>query len=615
MSALGTMGLLASTILLFASLLLGVLSTPSRFRVFLWARICFYASACLVFWCTILLVIAFLFNDFSLHYVFEHSSIATPWIYRISAMWSGREGSLLLWFFLIVTAGTQITFRIAQSSFLSQRRALVMFSFICGTFLASILAFCNPFAPSMLFFADGKGLSPALQDWAMVVHPPMVFASLAILTGLFVISLLDYKDSKISNLFTVYSRTGFSFLTAGIVLGGFWAYGELGWGGYWGWDPVENMALLPWFALLVLMHFHSKRSSIIERRSILVTGIALSSAIVGTYITRSGILESVHAYAAKPGTAGILAVGAAVFVASMVFSRKNRDASAPLPPSVWVFTISIILLGLTILFETLWPLWGRLFRDNPRPLSASFYNISVGYLGVIFLGCMLWGAIDHLGSRTQKVEASLSAVTIGSVLVFIVWYVYNETDPVKLLAVMIIVALVVVEILEMIWKGSRCYTRNMIHLGMAILAAGLMASMPARPHQMFVLKTGQTKSAGGMAVSLRDLRMRKQPSKIEVVADLMVQSGGRKVVLHPKHIVWGGHRQRSVVDFRMGLMSDIYATMGAVRADEKQGSFRVSVHPLVIWVWFGAGLIVIGSFLAGDGISNLFSGKKLLVRR
>lgn len=338
MSTLGTLGLFLSCILLALSAGGSLWADGTRRRFLTLSRIAFHGAGAVVFWCLILLFSAFLLNDFSIRYVAEHSSLTTPWYYRLSALWAGPEGTLFLWLFLMLAGVSAAGFQIRGAQGELHRRVTLISSLISLALLAMILFFANPFAPKLIPVGDGLGLNPLLRDWAMILHPPILFAGYACLAVTFVFATSRFDDPVAALLSARWARLACGALTAGIVTGALWAYDELGWGGYWGWDPVENASLVPWLISFALLHFSSRRARVVTRSTVMLSGLAFAGTIVATYLTRSGIVFSLHAFADN-SSAGIFLLALGVLTngnqhLGLAEPFENRINIAKNPPPV-----------------------------------------------------------------------------------------------------------------------------------------------------------------------------------------------------------------------------------------------------------------------------------------
>jgi cytochrome c-type biogenesis protein CcmF len=599
MSTLGTLGLLAAQLLLVFSFGFSLPADPKRGKRFLLARITFYAAGTLIFWCTILLAVAFMMNDFSLRYVVDHSSWETPWYYRLSALWAGKEGSCLLWVLLTLGASTIASASVRTVSFNAYRRFILISSLTATGLLGFTLYAANPFTPRLVPVIDGLGLNPLLRDWAMIVHPPLLFAGYAFLAVVFALAVSDPDERPIANLLARWSRLAGGALTAGIVTGALWAYDELGWGGYWGWDPVENASLLPWLTGFVLIHFSRKNSRRVYRPAVFLAGLAFASSILAAYLTRSGVVFSLHAFADDSSSLFFLIALGGVMAHSLIRGIKASPMPGGTSFALTAGGLMMLLMALAVLVGTLWPIWARMMVDHPQPLAADFYNRVVGTMGLVLLMILAGCTVGRI-EKGRRIEALLSTLTVSSVVGFAFWFMVNLNHPGRLAAVVIITANLMLILIDMLWHGRefrRRFPRNLAHLGLAILAAGLTASMAHPPAKPLVLAEGETKAFGTLKVELRELNLEeKDNGRIDVIANLRVTSPDGEVTLHPRQIILPDGKRRVDLDFRTGPISDIYAVLEDFNGTQAMVSVRRNW--LVSWVWAGALVLLVACVLA-----------------
>jgi cytochrome c-type biogenesis protein CcmF len=599
MSTPGALGLFIACILLAFSSGFSLLAETNRPRLLTWARLSFHGAGAIALWCLMLLFAAFLLNDFSIRYVVNHSSIATPWYYRLSALWAGPEGTLFLWLFLILAGTSIVAFQIRGGEFHLHRRVILIGSLISLPLLAMILFFANPFTPKLVPVGDGQGLNPLLRDWAMIIHPPILFAGYACLAVAFVLATSRSDDSVAAQLLARWTRLACGTLTAGIVTGALWAYDELGWGGYWGWDPVENASLVPWLISFALLHFTSRQAMVLTRSAVMLAGLAFAGTIVATYLTRSGIVFSLHAFSDN-SSAGIFLIALVIvllFTIIRVF-RMPRSAN-PLPGTMTLTMWWLIMMTLAVLIGTLWPVWARAMIENPQPLPATFYNTTVGLMGLgllITLGVCSFRSIR----RPRQIEVLLISATLASVTCFVLWFFLGRFEIMKLISLFVLVADVVIIFFDVLGRRKQFLYRlpmTLAHLGLIILSLGLLASMAQPTVKSLVLEKQQTDKSGQLRIRLDNLKAdEKKDGTVTVQADIEVTMPYRREILHPSQTLLPDGRHRIEPDFRAGLFSDIYAVLEGFSGTQALVSVRRNW--LVGWVWGGSSMILIACLLA-----------------
>jgi cytochrome c-type biogenesis protein CcmF len=579
---------------------LSLLAESNRQKLLTITRLLFHAAGALIFWCLMLLFSAFFLNDFSIRYIVEHSSVSTPWYYRLSALWAGPEGTLLLWVFMIYTGVVMVAFQIHRNDFLLHRRVVLIASLISLSLLSMLLYSSNPFQMKLIDVNDGLGLNLMLIDWAMIVHPPLLFAGYTAMGVAFILAMCKQDDPMVAGLLARWARLACVFLTAGIVTGAIWAYDELGWGGYWGWDPVENASLLPWFFAFALLHFSPRRAETISRPAVLLAGLGFAGTILATWLTRSGIVFSLHAFADNVSSnyflLGILIVIFATIVQTAKMPRSVHPKVQPISLMMWW----LMLMMIAVLVGTLWPVWAKGWIEHPEPLSPSFYNNTIGLMGLglmITLGYNSYSQI-RLGRR---IEVLLISATIASVICFSIWFLISKIDATKLVGMFILIVDAILILFAILNRRKQILNLNQLpmtvaHLGVVVLGLGLLASMVQQPARPVVLERKQSENFGAVQVRLESLAAdEKKDGTVDVQADLNIVSPYRHEILHPSQTLLPDGSHRIKPDFSLGFFSDIYAVLEGFSGT--QAMVTVRRNWLVSWVWFGSGLILLACLM------------------
>jgi cytochrome c-type biogenesis protein CcmF len=363
---------------------------------------------------------------------------------------------------------------------------------------------------------------------------------------------------------------------------------------------VENASLLPWLVAFALIHFVPKNIPRLDRAAVVFAGLGFGSTILASYLTRSGVVTSVHGFAdGSFSWIWLIPLGLVVLVTAV---RAGRIPAAPSPGSrlILVTGLLFLVIALAVLAGTLWPVLGRLFILKPQPLRPEFYNSVVGMLGLGLLGVLVGCALRRFGSNRWKIL--IVAVAVGLAACVGLRFLFNVVDAGRQIAVFLIAVNMCFPLIEIfrgrknLWPGL---PRNLAHLGVAILAAGLTASMVQVSAPSLVFKKGQTRDLGSIQVTLQKLRLETPASdRFDVVADLMIRTGRETIELHPRHSIWSDNRRRVEIDFHSGLFRDFYATLD--NFDESHAALiTVRENWLVSWVWAGAALILVASAWAG----------------
>jgi cytochrome c-type biogenesis protein CcmF len=522
----------AGSILIYCALALSVLTLLVLARAAggsVFARVTsqriFYLGALLVTFATVLLLSAFLVHDFSIGYVYQHSSRDLPLIYRVSALWAGQEGGFLLWlFFLYIIGIVVIRTRDTHESIIMAVVSVTQFFILISLTVKSPFARVwevNPgqFSALIPTVLDGLGLNPLLQDFWMAVHPPVLFAgyAAAVVPFAYAVAALIKQDYSIMHTrayrWVIFTAAA---LGAGIFLGGYWAYAVLGWGGYWGWDPVENSSLVPWLALIALLHglVVQKRSGALVRTNLVLALLSFMLVLYSTFLTRSGILSnfSVHSFAGEEVSYQIAYYIAFYLVIGIVlFSLRFRGIdAAPLnadiaSPGNFIFygIIILLLFGGMVLLGTSMPILTGIVLGRPAAVNEGFYNTwSVPAACIILL--LLAVASLFRGAKFEKVPALalLAASLVAGVL-------FNIFDTRSAIAYpLAIAAFLAMTALVRGWLRNRAgalLPSRLAHLGVAFLVLGAVAT----GYQSFTvqkrLERNREESVGSLRIKFLEL--------------------------------------------------------------------------------------------------------------
>lgn len=592
----------------------------------------------------------FISSDFRYLCVWQNSDRSMPMAYRISAMWGGMSGSMLLWaVFQAVYAGLAL-FTSRQIDRSMQQWLVPVFAFSIVFFHSIVLFYTNPFQliPQSVVPDDGQGLNPLLQNPYMLIHPPLLYAGFVGFVVPFTFALAALLSGRLNLEWIHQTRrwtlTAWCFLTAGIVLGAYWAYVELGWGGFWAWDPVENASFLPWLAGTAYLH----SVLVQERRGMLKTWtICLSLAtyllcVFGTFLTRSGIVQSVHAFAdAQIGPVFLLYIAIVILIALPLLLWRRRELS-PEERMESVFSReaafllnNLVLIG--ICFATWWgvmfPVISEAFSGEKAVVGPSYFNAVNGPLFLILMFLMGYGPVvawRRTGGR-KLLLMFLWPSLIGSVVFLIV----AAIDPGRVLPALsfglasFVFATVVAEfhrgykaqievsstnvvsaLSGMIAMRARRYGGFIVHLGIAIMAVAITASIAFKVERDLVLSIGQTAKVGAYEIEVASLRETADLNFNALTAEIEIRDiGGSAVIdrLYPQRRIYKTSGQSTTeVDTRTTFLGDLYIAFAGIdrprdNPDSPDASSRdavvlkVFVNPLQVWLWVGALIVLCGT--------------------
>jgi cytochrome c-type biogenesis protein CcmF len=578
-----------------------------------------------------ILTYAFLTQDFSVKYVALNSNLRLPWYYRFSAVWGAHEGSLLLWV-LILNVWT-----VAVAAF-SQRlpddfiaRVISVLGFVAFGFLLFTALTSNPFERALPMPLDGNDLNPVLQDPGLIMHPPMLYTGYVGFSVAFAFALAALIGGELDVRWVRWARpwtnVAWGFLTLGIALGSWWAYYELGWGGWWFWDPVENASFMPWLVGTALIHSQAvteKRGSF-RAWTLLLAIFAFSLSLLGTFLVRSGVLTSVHAFASDPKR-GLFILGflAIVIGGSLVtyalrapkvaggepFAAISRETALLINNLMFVCAAAMVLLG------TLYPLLGE---------ALNLGRISVGppYFGFMFVLLMLpvvllvpfgpflrWRSGDWRASLKQLRPALLGAIGIAVVAAIVAAVVANGL-PLKAIvgaAASIWVGLGIALYALMRWRNAprgRRYTPEMLgmilaHFGIAIFLAGVLIVEATSVEKDIKLAPNETAEIGGLTFRFDGVKGSEGPNfKADRGTLTVLKNGAAVTTLSPEKRQYASGTQvqtESAID--PGLFRDIYVALGEPIGTDGAWAVRIYVKPFVRWIWLGALFMMLGGFVA-----------------
>jgi len=567
-----------------------------------------------------ILVVALWRHDFSFVYVAEYTDTLLPLFYTLTAFWAGQAGSLLFWMLVLALSGVCFALSPAYKSLsLPTRHAYWMFFLTVEAFFLLLLTGpTNPFLEAVPPLPEGRGLNPLLRNPGMIFHPPLLFLGYAGFAIPACLALAAWLSGERASFIAAARNTtilSWIFLTAGIILGGWWSYMELGWGGYWAWDPVENASLIPWLVGTAFLH-----TSIVERRTkaLAKTNVALAvvtfvTCILGTYLVRSGVVESLHAFG-EGGVGGplllfmlfTLVVLAAVLVAGAPYFADRVKPLAGLmsvPGLLVILAWLMLALSAVVFLGTLWPVISKLWSANPVGLDPGFYNRVC--LPLFALATALVAVCPLLSwSEGVRDKAGLGVAAGALIGGGVVLYGLGLRLPVPLFAGAASVAAMATVCYVFVRQrharsragalGAYC-----VHFGLALVTLGVAFSGPYQINHEAVLMPGGVMEVGGFSLTYKDLELEQNKAVAITRAVLDVSRNGKAVgVLTPERRIYTGFPQPfAEVSTIPSLGDELYATL-VNSTDKKAASLKISVNPLINWIWIGGVLMCLAPFLS-----------------
>jgi cytochrome c-type biogenesis protein CcmF len=585
------------------------------------------------------LIYALVTTDFSVRYVAFNTTRATPVYYRVTGLWGALEGSLLLWEWILIIFSAVVTWVYSQRHRELMPWVLMIFSIVSAFFLAVIGFVSNPFETISPVPLDGRGLNPLLEDANMMTHPPLLYTGFVGLTVPFAFAMAALIIGKIDEAWIVTTRrwtiTAWFFLTAGNLVGAWWSYHVLGWGGYWAWDPVENAAFMPWLPATAFLH----SVQIQERRRMLKVWnlsliiIAFSLTIFGTFLTRSGILSSIHAFSSGPvGTVFLFflafvllgSFGLLAFRADLLKGQPELDSMVSRESTFLLNNIVLVCALFTIFLGTIFPLLSEAIAGTQVSVGAPYFNsVTVPlFLLLVFLmgvGPMIaWRKASWDNLKRNFLWPSTGALVFGialflwkvrdflpllgfTLLAFVVLTIFYDTGLALRTRRRIAGEGVIHGLVTLAQRNQRRYGGLVVHLGVVLIVLGIAGSMTYSVEREATMSLKEQLNVGPYRVQFEGLNGVQQPTHFRVEGSFRVfHQGTEWGVLSPALKFFP--TQQSPVGravHRSSLGEDLYLILsGFSELDKNQATLKVLVRPLVVWIWIGGFVIAFGTLLA-----------------
>jgi cytochrome c-type biogenesis protein CcmF len=573
-------------------------------------------------------------SDFSVVNVFENSNSQQPLIYKITGVWGNHEGSMLLWVLILALFGSLVA-AFGNNLPLSLRaNVLGVQAWVAGAFYLFILVTSNPFLRIQNPPMEGRDLNPVLQDFGLAVHPPMLYlgyVGFSISFSFAIAALLEGRiDAAWARWVRPWTLLAWIFLTLGIAMGSYWAYYELGWGGWWFWDPVENASLMPWLAGTALLH----SALVMEKRNalkvwtILLSILTFSLSLLGTFLVRSGVLTSVHAFASDPTRGVFILLILCIFIggslslfAGRASSLKQGGLFAPISREGALVLNNLFLTTAcaTVFIGTLYPLALEVITGDKISVGAPFFNLTFGPLFVPLLiavpfGPMLaWKRGDLLGAAQRLLAAGVAALAA----IALVWAWAHGGSALAPLAIglaVFVIAGALSDLAERIGlfrnpfvislRRARGLPRSIwgtafAHAGVGIALIGIVCETTWNSEFIGTMKPNDVTRLAGYELKLDGLTQRQGPNYRELVASFDVTSGAKKIsVMTPskRNFIARGASTTEAALLARGV-SQLYISLGDQTPD---GGITVRIYhkPLVLLIWFGPVLMALGGALS-----------------
>ena len=574
------------------------------------------------------LTVAFVTSDFSLKLVYENSHTAKPMIYKISGVWGNHEGSMLLWILILALFGASAAWFGQALPPTLKARVIAVQGSIGLAFLAFLLFTSNPFLRLAVPPLDGGDLNPLLQDPGLAFHPPFLYLGYVGLSMAFSFAIAALIEGRVDAAWARWVRpwtlAAWMFLTVGIALGSWWAYYELGWGGFWFWDPVENASFMPWLLAAALLH----SAIVVEKRealkswTILLAIMAFGFSMIGTFIVRSGVITSVHSFASDPARGVFILAILAVFMgggltlyaaraggmtAKGVFSPVSREGALILNNVLLAVSAFVVFIG------TMWPLFAEMMWDRKLSVGAPFFNQAFTPFMIVLAIVLPLGAIMPWKRATLMRSAKpLRAALILSVAVMVlVWSVSTGRSAIAVIGAGLGAWLIAGAAAELIHRTGRSGLSRLVRLpradwgkagahsglGGTFIGVGLLTAW--QTEDIRVAQIGEPFDLSGYQITLTAVDEVQGPNYVSTMATMQVARDGRQVAtMHPEKRVYPVQAMpttEAAID--NGIFRDIYLVIGDAQADGGW-AVRSYIKPFANWIWAGSILMALGGLIS-----------------
>jgi cytochrome c-type biogenesis protein CcmF len=584
----------------------------------------------------VLLVYAFLTFDFSVLYVARQTNLSTPFYYRITGVWGALEGSIVLWSWMLALYTLILVIRHRSQRDLYPWALSVMLGVLCF-FLLIMIVPAPPFERATPVPADGRGLNPLLEDTGMITHPVALYLGFTGFTVPFAFALAALITGRVGDTWITVTRrwtiVAWYFLSLGLLIGGWWSYHVLGWGGYWAWDPVENAAFMPWLTGTAFLHsvMIQERRRMLKLWNISLVLLTFGLTIFGTFLTRSGVIASVHSF--TQGSIGLFFLGflALVLLAGfgllawrwpLLRADGELDSVLSRESTFLLNNVFLVAAAFTVFFGTVFPLLSEAARGVKVSVGAPFFNrvnvplflaliflMGVGpliawrrasvenlkrnFLWPVLVGVAVAAILTLLGIRSALAVLALALTAFtGGTIALDVWRATRARARGGLRLLPAVTSLVL--------RHNRRYGGFTIHLGILIIAVGVTGSQAWSRQSETTLRPGESLELAGYRVRFDGLAASREATHDKVMGTFTVERrGGRPTVMHPSKKFYPQEQSPIAgVDYRIGLREDLYLVLGDFARDGSQATVKAQVNRLVSWIWIGGAILTLGALLA-----------------
>ena len=641
MPSLGSFLLLASFVVCAYAIAASVAGARQRsLRLIESGTGAFYLVSALMTVASGVIVHAFVTNNYAIKYVQHYSDSAQPLAYKIASYWGGLDGSIMFWVFLLGIFGAVAVYTNRERHRELIPYVVAVISAVQMFFIFLMVVHNNPFSTFLTQTpTEGKGLNPLLQNFYMAIHPPSLYTGFVAMTIPFAFGMAalitGHLDDSWLRAVRRWTMIGWLFLSFGLTLGMLWAYEELGWGGFWGWDPVENAGLLPWFTATAFLHsvMVQERRGMLRVWNVTLVIVTFFLTIFGTFMTRSGVVQSVHAFGEDRELAWMFTVfmiaivtfsfGFVIYRLPLLRSRHALDSwmsrEAAFLANNWILLFSAFF----VLFATMFPTLSEALRGRRLTVGPPFFNKWMLPIGLILL--LLTGIGPLLAWRKSTVRnlveqflwPSLACVVTGIALYAAGIRVWTSGACFALCAFVVTTVLqelirgaqvrkgatgtdIITAMIGLVGRSRRRYGGYIVHVGIMLMFLGFAGQGFHREEQV-PLKVGQQTTVGPFTVRHDALRVTSDAQKQMITADVSVFEGGKQIDrMHPARWFFAKHEDEPTTEvaIRRAVSEDLYLVLGSYNVSTQEATYKIVINPLVNWIWFGFAVMALGTGLA-----------------
>jgi cytochrome c-type biogenesis protein CcmF len=641
MPTLGTFLLLSSFVVAAYAIASSVAGARRRSRRLVESGIgAFYLVAALMTAASAVLVHAFVTNNYAIKYVQHYSDAVQPLAYKIASYWGGLDGSIMFWVFLLSVFGS-------VAVYVNRERHRELIPWVVTTIAATEMFFIflmvvhnNPFSTYLTTPpVEGKGLNPLLQNFYMAIHPPSLYVGFVAMTIPYAFGIAalvtGHLDDSWLRAVRRWTMIGWLFLSFGLTLGMLWAYEELGWGGFWSWDPVENAGLLPWFTATAFLHsvMVQERRGMLRVWNVTLVILTFFLTIFGTFMTRSGVVQSVHAFGEDKKLALLFTIfmvtiltvsfGLVVYRLPLLRSRNELDSWASREAAFLANNWILLFSAFFVLFATMFPTLSEALKGQRLTVGPPFFNkwmLPIGLILLVLTGVgplLAWRKSSISNMIHQFLWPTTAAIVTGAALAFLGVRVWASGICFALCAFVTVTigqefvrgafvrkgatgTDILTAMIGLVARSQRRYGGYIVHVGMVFVFFGF-AGQGFKQEEQALLKPGQEVKVGNFSVRHDALRVTNDSQKQMVTGHVTVSENGKVIgQLEPARWFFNKHEDEPTTEvaIRRAPTEDVYVVLAGYDASTQTATYAVTINPLVNWIWIGFGVIALGTGLA-----------------